>query len=37
VRAADVVLQTAMRGMEIEDIEVRVTELERANEQAKRR
>jgi hypothetical protein len=35
VRAADVVLQTALRGMEIEDIEARVTELERASEQAK--
>jgi hypothetical protein len=30
VRAADVVLQTALRGMEIEDIEARVTELENA-------
>jgi len=30
VRAADVVLQTAFRGIEIEDIEARVTELERA-------
>jgi hypothetical protein len=30
VRAADVVLQTALRGMEIEDIDVRVTELEKA-------
>jgi len=30
VRAADVVLQTALRGMEMEDIEARVAELERA-------
>lgn len=30
VRAADVVLQTALRGMGIEDIEARVWELERA-------
>ena len=30
VRAADVVLQTALRGMETEDIEARVSELERA-------
>ena len=30
VRAADVVLQAALRGMEDEDIEARVTELERA-------
>ena len=30
VRAADVVLQTALRGMESEDIEARVAELERA-------
>jgi hypothetical protein len=30
VRAADVVLQAAMHGMETEDIEVRVSELERA-------
>ena len=29
VRAADVVLQTALRGMEMEDIEARVSELER--------
>ena len=35
VRAADVVLQTALRGMEIEDIEVRVAELERAADTAK--
>ena len=35
VRAADVVLQTAVRAMEIEDIEARVTELERLNEEAK--
>jgi len=32
VRAADVVLQGAFRGMEIEDIEARVAELERASE-----
>jgi predicted DNA-binding protein (UPF0251 family) len=32
VRAADVVLQGAFRGMEIEDIEARVSELERASE-----
>ena len=32
VRAADVILQTALRGMEMEDIEVRVSELERATE-----
>ena len=32
VRAADVVLQSALRGMEIEDIEARVSELERATE-----
>jgi hypothetical protein len=30
VRAADVVLQNALRGMEVEDIEARVSELERA-------
>jgi len=30
VRAADVVLQAAMHGMEVEDIEARVSELERA-------
>ncbi len=30
VRAADVVLQTALRGMEMENIEARVAELERA-------
>jgi hypothetical protein len=35
VRAADVVLQTALRGMEIEDIEARVSELERASEASK--
>ena len=29
VRAADVVLQTALRGIEMEDIEARVSELER--------
>src|ERR1035438_9249724 len=33
VRAADVVLQTAFRGMEIEDIEARVSALEAANPQ----
>ena len=32
VRAADVVLQAALRGMEMEDIEARVAELERAME-----
>jgi GTP cyclohydrolase FolE2 len=32
VRAADVVLQATVRGMEVEDIEVRVAELERAAE-----
>jgi len=32
VRAADVILQTAFRGMEMEDIEARVSELERAAE-----
>jgi hypothetical protein len=32
VRAAEMVLQSAFRGMEIEDIEARVTELERAAE-----
>jgi hypothetical protein len=37
VRAADVVLQTAIRGMEVEDIGARVAELERAAEQAKPR
>jgi len=35
VRAADVVLQAALRGMETEDIETRVSELERASEQGK--
>jgi hypothetical protein len=30
VRAADVVLQSALRGMEIEDIEARVSALDRA-------
>jgi hypothetical protein len=30
VRADDVVLQAALRGMEMEDIEVRLSELERA-------
>lgn len=33
VRAADVILQTAFRGMEMEDIEARVAELERAAEE----
>ena len=37
VRAADVVLQSTLRGMEIEDIEVRVAELERAAESAAKR
>src|SRR5579864_6940649 len=32
VRAADVVLQTALRGMEIEDLEVRLDRLERSAE-----
>jgi hypothetical protein len=32
VRAADVVLQTALRGMEMEDLEVRLDRLERLNE-----
>jgi hypothetical protein len=32
VRAADVILQTALRGMEMEDIEARVSELERVTE-----
>ena len=32
VRAADVVLQAALRGMEMEDIEARVSELERVTE-----
>jgi hypothetical protein len=35
VRAADVVLQTALHGMELEDIEARVSELERAAESSK--
>lgn len=35
VRAADVVLQTALRGMEIEDIETRVAALEQAAKLAK--
>jgi hypothetical protein len=35
VRAADVVLQAASRGMEIEDIDARVSELERAAESSK--
>ena len=35
VRAADVVLQTALRGMEMEDIEARVSELERSSEVSK--
>ena len=37
VRAADVVLQAAFRGMEMEDIEARVSELERAAETSGRR
>src|SRR5216684_7221743 len=32
VRAADVVLQTALRGMEIEDLDARLSELERSAE-----
>ena len=32
VRAADVVLQTALRGMEMEDIEARVDRLEQVTE-----
>ena len=35
IRAADVVLQGAFRGMEIEDIDARVAELERAAELSK--
>jgi hypothetical protein len=35
IRAADMVLQGAFRGMEIEDIEARVSELERAAEASK--
>ena len=34
VRAADVVLQTAMRGMEMEDLEARLDRLERLSERA---
>ena len=34
VQAADVVLQTSLRGMEIEDIEARVAALEQAAPQA---
>ena len=37
VRAADVVLQANVRGMEVEDIEVRVSELERAAKAAEKR
>ena len=37
VRAADVVLQATVRGMEVEDIEVRVAELERAAQAAEKR
>ena len=37
VRAADVVLQTALRGMEIEDIEARLANLERAADAGKGR
>jgi hypothetical protein len=35
VRAADVVLQAALRGMEVEDIEARVSELERSADASK--
>lgn len=35
IRAADIVLQGAFRGMEIENIEARVAELERATQEAK--
>ena len=35
VRAADVVLQTALRGMEMEELEARVAQLETAAEQAR--
>jgi hypothetical protein len=35
IQAADVVLQGAFRGMEIEDIEARVTELERTAQTSK--
>lgn len=37
IRAADIILQGAFRGMELEDIEARVAELERAAETAKNR
>ncbi|MEP6961421.1 MAG: hypothetical protein ABI995_05050 [Acidobacteriota bacterium] len=37
VRAADVVLQAALRGMETEDIEARVTDLERSTQTNQRR
>ena len=37
VRAADVVLQTALRGMEMEDLEVRLDRLERSAEASTRR
>ncbi len=37
IRAADIILQGAFRGMELEDIEARIAELERAAETAKNR
>ena len=37
IRAADIILQGAFRGMELEDIEAHVAELERAAETAKNR
>ena len=37
IRAADIILQGAFRGVELEDIEARVAELERAAETAKNR
>jgi hypothetical protein len=37
VRAADVVLQATVRGMEVEDIEARVSELERAAQATEKR
>jgi hypothetical protein len=36
LRAAECVFGLAVKGVEIEDIEVRVSELERASEEAKR-
>ena len=36
VRAADVVLQTALRGMEMEDLEARVAQLEVAAQESRR-